>query len=170
MGAEPFSISAYVAPPSPTAPRAAPSTSKPRAASGSRDSGTCRAATSSTATATGTLIRKIHRHEALSTIQPPSSGPIAAAMPPSPAHWPITLPRSATRNEPWIIARLPGVSSAAPTPWSSRAPISWPGDWATPHSAEARANQVTPTRKTRRRPKWSPSEPPTRISEASESR
>src|SRR3954453_18395335 len=39
-----------------------------------------------------------------------------------------------------------------------------------PHSAEATANQATPTMNTRLRPRWSPSEPPTRISEASASR
>ena len=35
-----------------------------------------------------------------------------------------------------------------------------------PHSADASANQTTPTRKTRRRPKRSPSEPPSRINAA----
>ena len=37
-----------------------------------------------TATHSGTLIAKIHRHEVLSTIQPPTTGPIAAATPRQP--------------------------------------------------------------------------------------
>ena len=40
---------------------------------------------------------------------------------------PMAGPRSAGTNAPWIIARLPGVSSAAPMPWSIRAAISTSG-------------------------------------------
>jgi hypothetical protein len=51
-----------------------------------------------------------------------------------------------------MIARLPGVSSAPPTPWSARAKISMPTFGASAHSSEAAANQITPTTKMRRRP------------------
>ena len=95
---------------------------------------------------------------------------MAEAIPPSPDHVPMALPRSSGRNDAWIIDRLPGVSSAPPTPWSTRATMSWTGDWASPHAAEATVNQTTPMTKTRRRPKRSPSDPPSRMSEASASR
>ena len=42
----------------------------------------------------GRLIRKIARHEIAATSQPPSSGPIAAATPPSPDQAPIARARS----------------------------------------------------------------------------
>ena len=53
-----------------------------------------------------------------------------------------TRPRSPARGPPatkapWIIARLPGVSSAPPTPWSTRAAISTSGLGAMPHSSDA---------------------------------
>ena len=50
------------------------------------------------------------------------------------------------------IARLPGVSSAAPTPCRARARISVVASGASPHSSDARANQMVPITKTRRRP------------------
>jgi hypothetical protein len=66
-----------------------------------------------------------------------------------------------------MIARLPGVSSAPPTPCSIRAPTSTGRFGARPHSSDAEANQATPTMKTRRRPYRSPSAPPSRIRLAS---
>ncbi len=68
-----------------------------------------------------------------------------------------------------MMASDPGVSSAPPTPSSTRAPMSTPMLGANPHTAEASANQTTPIMNTRRRPSRSPSEPPSRISPASES-
>ena len=65
-----------------------------------------------------------------------------------------------------MIASDPGVSSAPPMPCTTRAAISTRTFGARPHSSEAAANQVTPIRNTRRRPNRSPSEPPSRISEA----
>jgi len=50
--------------------------------------------------------------------------------------------------------------NAAATPWTARAAISCAVLPARPHAAEARAKIATPNRKTRRRPKRSPSEPP----------
>ncbi len=98
------------------------------------------------------------------------NGPSAAAMLPSPVQAPIAFGRSEATKAPWIIARLPGVSSAPPMPCSTRAMISVSGLGARPHSSDATANHVVPITKTRRRPNRSPSDPPSRIRLASESR
>jgi hypothetical protein len=63
-----------------------------------------------------------------------------------------------------------GGSSAPPIPCSSRAKISASALGATAHKSEAAVNQAVPITKMRRRPMRSPSEPPSRISEASVSR
>lgn len=47
-------------------------------------------------------------------------------------------------------------------PWSTRAAIRVAPLGANPHPAEARANQITPIEKMRRRPSRSPSDPPSR--------
>ena len=91
-------------------------------------------------------------------------------MPPSPDHAPIAGGRSSRTKTVWMIARLPGVSRPPPSPCRMRAAISTSGVVARPHSREAAANHTVPITKTRRRPKWSPSEPPSRISEVIESR
>jgi len=161
------SISAYVIPVSASAASAAPATSNPPCADGSRLSGTCRAATAMTSTASGRLSRKTQRHPAACTIQPPSSGPAAPATPPRPDQAPTARGRSSAANVPWMIASEPGVSSAPPTPCNVRAAISTPMSGASPHSADASANQATPVMNTRRRPSRSPSAPPSRIRPAS---
>ena len=92
-------------------------------ASGSRDSGIARVAQRITTAATGTLTRNAHRQPGPSTRKPPTNGPMAPAMPPSPDHRPTAGARSCSRKLAWMIARLPGVSSAPPTPWSTRAAI-----------------------------------------------
>ena len=68
------------------------------------------------------------------------------------------------------MARLAGAMSAPPTPWTTRAATSRPVPGAKPQAAEASANQIVPIRKMRRRPNWSPSEPPRRRKAASVSR
>ena len=73
---------------------------------------------------------------------------------------PIARPRSAAANEASRIARLPGVSSAAPAPCSTRVTMRITALGASPHAAEARANHTMPIRYTFRLPKRSPSEPP----------
>ncbi len=74
--------------------------------------------------------------------------------------------RSSGTNEASRIARLPGVSSAAPTPCNARAAMSTSAFGAMPQSTEATANQTTPTRKTSRRPYRSPRAPATSSSPA----
>ena len=113
---------------------------------------------------------KIARQEIAPISQPPSSGPSAPATPPRPDQAPIARARSAGRKLASMIARLPGVRSAPPIPWTSRAKISSSTVGATAQSSEARVKSTTPTWKTSRRPSRSPRLPPSRISEASVSR
>ena len=77
---------------------------------------------------------------------------MAVATPPRPDHAPIAAERSSGANEACRIARLPGVSSAPPTPCRARAAISVPAFGASPHSKDASANQTMPIANTRRRP------------------
>src|SRR5262249_42120996 len=65
-----------------------------------------------------------------------------------------------------MIARLPGTSSAPPTPCTALAAISCPTPGARPHQTDAMAKMATPVQKIRRRPKRSLIDPPTRISAA----
>ena len=161
------SVSAYVTPARPRAVSAAPARSSfwPRTA-GLEVSGMRRAAQTTTA-ARGMLITKISRQETASTNQPPRKGPMAVETPASPDHAPMAAPRSSGSNTASRMARLPGVSRAAPTPWMARAAISISMVGAIAHSSDATANQTTPQTKTRRLPRWSPSDPPIRISPAS---
>ena len=107
-----------------------------------------------TAAATGRLMKNTRRHDtALIPIShPPRKGPTAVARPPSPDQAPIALERSSATKEACKMARLPGVSSAAPAPCRARARISVVASGASPHSSDARANQMVPITKTRRRP------------------
>jgi hypothetical protein len=140
-----------------------PGTSNRELAVGSTDSGTCRAETHTTKAANGRFTRNTSRQVHASTSQPPRKGPAAPAIPASPDHAPIARDRSAGANDAEMIARLPGVSSAPPMPCNSRAPISVSMFGASPHSAEASANQIVPITKMRRRPNRSDSEPPSRM-------
>ena len=63
---------------------------------------------------------------------------MAAATPPSPDHAPMARARSPGLKLASIIARLPGVSSAPPTPWTSRAAIRKPALGATAQRARPR--------------------------------
>ena len=94
------------------------------------------------------------------------NGPRAPATPPNPDHAPTARLRSSDRKQAAISARLPGVRSAPPIPCSTRAAIGRPMLGATPQSTDATANHVVPMTKMRRRPKRSPSDPPSRISAA----
>ena len=120
-----------------------------------------------TTAASGRFTRNTSRQDQTSTSHPPTSGPIAPAIPPNPDHAPIARGRSSRVNDAEMIARLPGVSSAPPMPWSARAATSVATFGARPQSADAIANQAVPMMNTRRRPNRSPSEPPSRINDAS---
>ena len=157
-------------PPSDSAISAAPRPSTCWSASGSSDSGTCLAATTTTKADNGRLMRKIQRHEAASTSHPPRNGPMADATPLSPDQAPMARARSSGRNVASRMARLPGVSSAPPTPCTTRARTRNTAVGATAHSSEPTANTTMPSWKMRLRPNRSPSDPPSRISDETASR
>ncbi len=69
-----------------------------------------------TAAAIGRLMKKTSRQDTALISQPPRNGPIAVATPPSPDQAPMAFERSSGANDACRIARLPGVSSAAPDP------------------------------------------------------
>ena len=123
-----------------------------------------------TAAAIGTLIRKINRHDTAVIRKPPTNGPSAVATPPSPDQAPMTRPRSPGANDASRIARLPGVSSAPPTPCSPRAAISSPMLGAIAQISDATANHATPMTKIFLRPKRSDSAPASRMRPARVSR
>jgi hypothetical protein len=118
----------------------------------------------STTAASGRLIKNIHRHEACSTSQPPSTGPTPAEMAVKPDQVPMARPRFSLENDALMMARLPGTSIAAPTPCTARAAMSCPGVCAMPQQAEANAKSRSPAEKTRLLPRRSPRLPPTSIS------
>ena len=115
-------------------------------------SGTCRAAMATTATASGRLMKNTSRQDTALISQPPTNGPIAVATPPSPDHAPIAAPRSSSAKDACKMARLPGVSSAPPTPCRARAAISTGAFGASPHSSDAMANHTVPMTNIFRRP------------------
>ena len=94
------------------------------------------------------------------------TGPTAAVMPLNADQVPIAAPRSVSGKVALSSARLPGTNNAAPIPCTERAAISWPTVLDSPHSTEAAVKRPTPIMKMRRRPKRSPSAPPTSSSEA----
>jgi hypothetical protein len=109
-------------------------------------------------------MKKMTRHESASTSQPPSTGPKAVVRAEKPAQVPIALPRSALPKDALMMARLLGTSSAPPTPCTIRAATSTVMVGASPQATEAAVKMTTPKAKTRRRPKRSPVDPPTRTS------
>ena len=113
---------------------------------------------------------KIQRQETNSISAPPPSGPITNAIPVHAVHEPIAAPRSSPGNVAVISARLEGTSSAPAMPCSPRATISGTASGAIAHRADVSPKPTSPHTNTRRRPRMSPSEPPTRISEPSVSR
>jgi hypothetical protein len=159
------SIRANTAPPSPSTHNTAPTTSTRRPAFAGVVAGTARRISHRHATTSGRLITKIHRHDATFKISPATSGPSAPAMVPHAVHVPIAGPRSRSGKVATITASELGVSKAPATPWSARNAISSPIEGATAHSREHTPKPATPRLNTRRSPKMSPSDPPSRISE-----
>ena len=149
---EDAAISPYVIPASAPLMQAAPFQSSLGTGPGALVSGTCRAEMATTSTATGKLMKNTSRQDTASISHPPRNGPNAVATPPSPDHAPIAAIRSSSANEACRMARLPGVSSAPPTPCSARAAIRTPMPGATPHSSDASANHTVPTTNIFRRP------------------
>ena len=59
-----------------------------------------------------------------SVSRPPTSGPIASAIAETPAQMPIAVPRCRGGKVAVMIESVDGFISAAPMPWTTRAPIS----------------------------------------------
>ena len=127
--------------------------------------GSRRHPTYSAARPIGTLTRKTHR-QSTATSRPPTTGPSAAARPPTAVH---------ARTDEWrrssgAVARTrlrdAGVSSAAPAPWTTRNATSDSTLVASPHAAEARVKTRTPTRKPSSRLRRSASRPNSTSSDA----
>ena len=72
----------------------------------------------------------------------------------------IALARAAPSVLAWIVESTWGATRAAPSPWATRAATSRPADGASAHHTEAAPNHTSPIRSTRRRPRLSPSRPP----------
>ena len=104
-------------PASPVAASAAPVQSIPAAPPpAERRPGTATRESASAINTSGTLIRKIQRHDAVSTIWPPISGPARIPTPPHAVQVPIAPPRSSAGNTETMIASAAGVSIAPETP------------------------------------------------------
>ena len=144
-----------------------PSQSMPRKASGSRLSSTeCRVSATVTAIS-GRLTQKIARQESASTSAPPPAGPSTVAIPVQAVQVPTALPRAAPSKVAATIASEPGTSSAPAIPCRARAAIRNSTVGATAQRIEVAPKAIRPKTNIRRRPNWSPSEPPTRSSETS---
>ena len=141
-----------------------------RSASGLTLSRTLRCAISIVTTISGTFTQKIARQEIASTSAPPPAGPITVAIPVQAVQVPTARPRSSPSKVAARIASEPGTSSAPAKPWRARAPIRTAVDGAIAQRIEVTPNRPSPRMKIRRRPNWSPSEPPTSSSETRASR
>ena len=163
-------ISASVGPASPRNDSSAPGQSTGGRAPTRSRWGTAMNTTASVARTNGMLIAKIQRHEAASISCPPTSGPTMVAMPDHASQEPTAEPRCAGEKAATITASALGASSAPKTPCATRAPTITSMLGAVAQTSEVAPNPRSPSEKMRRSPKTSPSEPPTRIREASASR
>ncbi len=163
-------ISASTGPARPKNVRTAPSQSTGACATPRSRPGTAIETRISVATTNGTLTAKISRQETASTRKPPASGPITVAIPDQAVHEPIAPPRSWRGKAATITANALGVSSAPKAPCTARQAIRNSMLGAIAHSNDTAPKPATPIENTRRSPNTSPSEPPTRISEPSDSK
>ena len=73
----------------------------------------------------GTLTMKIEPHQKCSSRNPPATGPMATAMPATPAHSPIATARSRASVKTFVrIESVAGMMNAAPMPITARAAMS----------------------------------------------
>ena len=94
----------------------------------------------------GTLTKKIHCQPRPSTSTPPASGPTSVATPAVAPQTLIATPRRSAGKMRVIVDSVCGVSSAAPTPCTTRAAISMPMVPDRPHHSDAAVNTVRPIR------------------------
>ena len=131
--------------------------------SSARLSTSVRGASSAAMSPIGTLTNSTQRQLRPLVRIPPSSTPAA---PPAPATAP-QIPRARLRSAPSanvtvMIDSAAGATIAAPRPWTARAAISQPSDWAIPPANEASENTTRPSMNMRRRPSRSATRPPSR--------
>ena len=105
-------------------------------------------------------MKKIQLQSMCSVSNPPMRGPIASANAETPTQMPIAIPRCRGGNVAVMIENVAGFISAAPTPWTIRAPIRKSAPFARPQAREAAVKIARPTMKIRRRPNMSASFPP----------
>jgi hypothetical protein len=98
-------------------------------------------------------MKKIQFQPRCSVTSPPTRGPMASAVADTPAQMPIAVPRSRAGNVAEMIDSVAGVRSAAPAPWTTRAPIRKASEEDRPHISDAAVNTTSPIEKKRRRPK-----------------
>ena len=79
---------------------------------------------------------------------------------------PIAVPRCRAGNVAVMIESVAGFISAAPTPCTTRAPISISGPPASPHASDAAVNTARPATNISRRPSRSASLPPVSMNAA----
>ena len=132
--------------------------------------GTKRSASKNSTTPTGTLIRKMLRQpipKASWVInQPPSSGPITAAVPLTAPTMPSTAARSRGAYSTCTLESICGTIIAAKPPCTMRQTSSISPLPDRQAANEARVKPATPTRNIVRRPKLSPRRPPVMSSTA----
>ena len=140
-----------------------PGTSIDRTAPGSLVSGVAHHVIASATRPMGRLIQKIHRQSSPSTMTPPTRGPNACAPQHTAIHAAIAVSRCLPVKVTAMIARAVGRIAAAPIPSRMRPMISTNGEGARPATMEPRSTRQVPMPKSRRRPKMSPTRPPTMI-------
>ena len=80
------------------------------------------------------------------------SGPIASAIAETPAQMPIAMPRCRGGKVAVMIPSVAGFMIAAPTPWTTRAPMRKPALGASPQASDAPVKITRPMMNSRRRP------------------
>ena len=118
----------------------------------------------SAAAAIGRLTRKIDRQPTASISHPPRTGPRPAVAAPIAAQAPIARPRAGPSKASLRIARLFGISMAAPRPCAMRPRIRRSSVGAAAQTAEESPKRPIPSAKIRRRPNRSPRAPPSKTS------
>ena len=126
----------------------------------SRDSGIQRSAPRAPTPATGTLIRKTEPHQKWESNHPPAIGPMAIPRPVVPDQIPMARACSeGSRNTSVMIDSVAGMMQAAPTPMIARAEINVVTESEKAEYAEPNAKMISPARRSRLRPKRSPTLP-----------
>ena len=92
----------------------------------------------------GTFSQKIHSQASPSATAPPTSGPLATAMPAIALKIPIAAPRRSGGKAALSSASASVATRAAPAPWTARAAISEPASGASAQAAEAATKRPSP--------------------------